>query len=305
MLTGSAARSLVGQQFIADSSVTSVRALVTAGWTSDAIRGQVRARRWQRIGRAILRHNGEPTTAELRRAALIVLGPRAVLTAFTALEEWGLSGWSRESIHVLVPRGARVVRPDELALRVHYTDSWRPSAMNRSRRLHRQAPAALLAASTLTNPRSACGILAASVQQRLIRPNELIEVVRDAPRVRHRALLLAAAHDIAQGARALSEIDFARLCRAAGLPEPVRQAVRIDPNGRRRYLDVEWLLPSGRRVVVEIDGALHLVARRWWDDQLRQNELALSGDLVLRYPSVLVRCERALVVDQLRRALLN
>ena len=34
-----------------------------------------------------------------------------------------------------------------------------------------------------------------------------------------RAVLLAAAHDIAQGAQALSEIDFARLCRSGGLPD--------------------------------------------------------------------------------------
>jgi very-short-patch-repair endonuclease len=65
-----------------------------------------------------------------------------------------------------------------------------------------------------------------------------------------------------------------------------------------------WRLPDGRRLVVEVDGALHLVARRWWDDQLRQNELVLGGDLVLRYPSVVVRCEKALVLDQLRRLLL-
>lgn len=304
MLTGSAIRSLSDVRPLPGSAVTSVRALTAAGWTSDAIRAQVRARRWQRIGRAVVRHNGEATTAELRRAALIVLGPRAVLTAFTALSEWGLTGWNREPVHVLVPRGARVLRPDGLLLRVHYTDNWRPATMNLARRIHRPAPAAVLAASTLTNPRSACGVLAAGVQQRLIRPSELIDAVQASPRVRHRALLLAAAYDIEQGAHALSEIDFARMCRSAGLPEPTRQAVRIDRFGRRRYLDVEWLLPSGRRVVVEIDGALHLIARRWWADQLRQNELVLGGDVVLRYPSVIVRCEQPIVLDQLRRALL-
>jgi len=58
-------------------------------------------------------------------------------------------------------------------------------------------------------------------------------------------------------------------------------------------------------VVLEVDGALHLIARHWWDDQLRQNELAIVGDVVLRFPSVVVRCEQMLVVDQLRRALLR
>lgn len=281
--------------------VAGIADLIDDGWTFDEIRGQFRANRWQRIGRAAILHNGVPTADELRRAALIVLGPRAVLTAFTALEEWGVNGWERETVHVLVPRGARVTRPSGLPLRVHYTGDWSSVRMHDGRRLHRPASAAVVAASTFAQPRPACGILAAAVQQRILRPRDLVEAVEQAPRTRHRAALLSAAHDIAQGAQALSEIDFARLCRAAGLPEPTRQAVREDRFGRRRYLDVEWVLPDGRRVVAEVDGALHLVPRRWWDDQLRQNELVISGDVVLRYPSVIIRCERALVIDQLYR----
>lgn len=110
--------------------------------------------------------------------------------------------------------------------------------------------------------------------------------------------------DIAQGAEALSEIDFVRLCRRFTLPAPIQQAVRRDASGRRRYLDASWRRHDGRLVVVEVDGALHLTARRWWADQLRQNELVLDDALVLRYPSVVVRTEQALVARQLRRALL-
>jgi very-short-patch-repair endonuclease len=56
-------------------------------------------------------------------------------------------------------------------------------------------------------------------------------------------------------------------------------------------------------VVVEVDGAMHLIAARWWSDQLRQNELVLGGAIVLRFPSVIVRTEPSVVVDHLRRAL--
>jgi hypothetical protein len=189
-------------------------------------------------------------------------------------------------------------------MRIHYTDNWQPSTMNAMRRLHRAAYAATLAASTFVNPRPACGILAAAVQQRLVRPDELIRAVETFPRVRHRASLLSAAADIAQGTQALSEIDLARICRRAGLPEPVRQGVRLGTDGRRRYLDAEWRRSDGRRVVVEVDGALHLIPARWWSDQLRQNELVLADDLVLRFPSVILRLEPALVVGQLTRALL-
>ena len=159
------------------------------------------------------------------------------------------------------------------------------------------------AASTFSAGRPACGILAAAVQQRLASADELRDVVQQDHRLRHRALLLAVLADIAGGAEALSEIDFARLCRRHGLPEPTRQAIRNDRFGRRRYLDAEWRLPDGRVVVAEIDGALHLIYHQWWDDSLRQNELVISGSSVLRFPSALMRCAESTVVDQLTRAL--
>jgi hypothetical protein len=302
MLTKSARRAMS----VLDGSgetVVDLAAIGPADRCRDIARANVAARRWQRIGRAFVLHTGTPTPHELRRAALINMGPRAVLTAFTALEEWGLVGWEREVIHVLVPRGARVRRPAELQLRVHYTDLWEASPRHVGRALHRPAAAAVRAAATFAGIRPACAILAAVVQQRLVRPGEVLDSVAGSPRIRHRAALLAAAHDIAQGAHALSEIDFIRLCRAAGLSQPAQQKVRIERSGRRRYLDAVWDLPDGRRLVVEVDGALHLVPGRWWEDQLRQNELAISGDVVLRFPSVVVRNEPVVVTDQLRSIL--
>jgi len=115
--------------------------------------------------------------------------------------------------------------------------------------------------------------------------------------------MLLALDDIAQGAQALSDTDFVRLCRRFGLPEPTRQAVRVEPSERRRYLDAEWKLSGRRRVAAEVDGALHLTPERWYDDQLRQNEVVLGGTIVLRYPSVVVRDSPALVAAQLRRVL--
>ena len=72
---------------------------------------------------------------------------------------------------------------------------------------------------------------------------------------------------------------------------------------RRRYLDAAWIRRDGRRVVAEVDEALHLAPRRWWDDQLRQNEIVLQDDLLLRFPSVVLRHEQPTVVAQLSRAL--
>ena len=103
--------------------------------------------------------------------------------------------------------------------------------------------------------------------------------------MRHRRAIDLALADIEQGADALSEIDFVRLCRRFGLPEPTRQAVRMMPDGRRRYLDAEWRLPDGRVVAVEVDGAFHMRMENWIDDQLRQNMVVIGGTRVLRSPA--------------------
>jgi hypothetical protein len=189
-------------------------------------------------------------------------------------------------------------------MRVHYIGEWNAADVLAIRDLHRIAPALVVAAGTFVGPRPACGLLAAAVQQRLVTADRLRSALLASPRVRHRHSLLLAVDDIAQGAEALSEIDLGRVCRRYSLPEPVRQVVRSTRAGRRRYIDAEWITRSGRRLVVEVDGALHLAPRRWWDDQLRQNEIVLLGDLVLRFPSVVVRLEAGLVAEQVSRGLL-
>jgi hypothetical protein len=270
------------------------------GW--EHIAANVRADRWQLAGAAVVLHNAELNDDDRRQVALINCGPRALLTSFTVAAAFGLVGWEREQIHVLAPAGTR--RPDLPDLVLHRTGQWDRVQRHPLRRLHSLAPALVLAASSFARPRAGCGLLAAAVQQRLIRPAALRDAVVAASRTRHRAQLIAALDDIAQGAQALSEIDFFRLCRKYRLPLPSRQAVRTEPDGRRRYLDAEWTLRSGRRVAVEVDGAVHLTPQRWYDDQLRQNEVVIGGTEVLRYPSVVVRVDEPLVASQLARILL-
>jgi hypothetical protein len=121
--------------------------------------------------------------------------------------------------------------------------------------------------------------------------------------VRHRRILQAVLRDAEGGAQALSEIDFGRLCRRAGLPTPVRQVIRQDAEGRKRYVDVELASRGGKRVLVEIDGAVHLIPATYWSDMARANELVISGNSVLRFPTVALYLDEAVVVDQLRRML--
>ena len=100
--------------------------------------------------------------------------------------------------------------------------------------------------------------------------------------------------DIAFGAQSLGELDFARLCRARGLPEPSRQVVRQTPAGRI-YLDVGW---DEFDLVVEIDGAQHRWGLAVTTDNLRQNDITLSGDRVLRIDVIGLRLETDRFLDQ-------
>jgi hypothetical protein len=299
MYTDSAQR---GRQFDGGRTVMTSAQLIGAGATRSQIAANIAARRWQRCGRAIVLHCGELTRHERWSAALANVGRGSILSSFTALEYAGLTGWERSEIHVLAPAGTPSCTLPPLPIVTHRSLRW-PAACLPGKRIQAVPDAAVRAAGSFRSPRPACGLVAAVVQQQLVDVSRLADAVRAATRTHHRSVLLQAVADIAGGSQALSEIDFLRLCRRAGLPLPRRQQVRRDSSGRRRYLDASWRRADGRLVVVEVDGAVHLSPRRWWDDQLRQNEVALGEAMVLRFPSVVVRTEPELVVKQLRQAL--
>ena len=299
-LTRGAARALAIRSDV-PLGVASRRELTLVRVADDEVAGHLAARRWREVGTAIVLHNGPLAHDQRCRIATINCGPRSALTSFTSVTEWGLAGWGRPEIHVLAPGGT--TRPPLRGIVLHRTRDWARAEVAFGRRLHLLGPSLVLAAASFPKPRPGCGILAAAVQQRLCSADDLLTALDRAPRVRHRSSLILAAHDIGQGAHALSEIDLRRLCRRHGLPLPTHQAIRIEPSGRRRYLDAEWKRPGRRTVGVEVDGALHLAPRTWADDQLRQNEVVIGGTLLLRYPSVVVRDEELIVVDQLGRAL--
>lgn len=273
-------------------------------YTAGQIRAQLDAGRWRRWGRAIVLHNGPLSRTEQCFVARAHGAPGSILTAFTALELVGLQGWSRPEIHVLTPHGAR--NSGRCPFPVRFLEVGRATVPRRHRlsATHIPRQAVVVAAGLLASERAACGLVIATVQQRISAVASIRGALELAPTVRHRKMLRLVLDDVEQGADALSEIDFVRLCRRHRLPAPEQQAVRRAPGGRRRYLDASWRRPDGRTLAVEVDGAVHLSQRRWWDDQARQNEIVLADTVLLRYPSVVIRTDPAIVADQLRRGLL-
>ncbi len=124
--------------------------------------------------------------------------------------------------------------------------------------------------------RQAALILCLVAQQRLATGAHLLPLVDPVPGRCRRAFVAQVVADIADGAHALGELDFARLCRRWGLPDPSRQVVRPGPRGRT-YLDARW---DEVGLVVEIDGSQHRQGLAVSEDNLRRLALALQGEVV-------------------------
>ncbi|WP_251152467.1 hypothetical protein [Cellulosimicrobium sp. Marseille-Q4280] len=282
---------------------TQLRAL---GITSRHVATQLAAHRWTAVSSdVVVLHNGPPTVETALWTAVLCAPDPVALGSWTGLARHGLVGWARPGIHVVVARGATVARRSGVV--VH--ESRRPAPEDIVRvdglPVHRVERCAVDAAAWQDSPRTAVGLLAAVVQQRLTTADRLGEQLDRVGKVRFHRLLRASLADVRGGADALSEIDLVRLCRAHGLPEPSRQVRRQDARGRTRFLDAEWRLRDGRRLVVEVDGVGHMEVGRWYDDLLRDAELGHDDrTTAIRLPAAALRIEPLRVVAILARHLL-
>ena len=267
-----------------------------------AVRWQVGSGRWQRPCRGVVvAHSGPLTDEEQLWAALLAAGRDAVLGGLTAAVLDGLTGFEAPAIQLVIPaaRRVRTVLPGVVVhrSRVLGTEDVHPVRLPPRTRLARSL---LDAAAWCGSDNRARALLAAGVQQRLVRADQLVDVLQRFPRLRRHALIATTLTDIVGGAQALSELDFIRLTRRYGLPAPDRQVMRRDQDGRRRWLDAYW---DEARLVAEVDGLWHMDATAWWDDMYRGNDLTISGLRVMRFPAFAVRDQPDVVAAQIRAAL--
>jgi hypothetical protein len=233
---------------------------------------------------------------------VLAAGAGAVLAGLSAARLDGLTGFDTGRIYLLAPaaRQVRVQLPHGVVVRrsaVLAPGAVHPLRLPPRTRLARSI---VDAAAWMSSEDGARAVLAAAVQQRLARVSDLQAVLERRPSLRRRSLITLTLRDIAGGAEALSELDFGRLTRRFRLPQPDRQVIRLDTNGRRRWLDAYW---DQARLVAEVDGRWHMEALAWWADMRRDNELTVSGLRVLRFPAFAVRDEPELVAAQILAAL--
>jgi len=291
---------------VADQAGTVTRTVLRLhGIDDEVVRRQVAACRWQEAGPQIVVTFTGPLPVGTRRwAAATNAGPHAVLSGRTALAVHGLDGWGSEQVQVVVDRGVRPAPLDFVKIHESRRHQGADATTVQGLPCHGVERAAIDVASWCPSDRTAIGVLAAVIQQRLTSPARLQETLERQGRIRRRRLIAATINDLAGGAQALSEIDYGRLFAHWGLPRPTRQAIRLDQRGRRRYLDVEWTLPSGERKALEIDGMGHLEPNRWYADLLRAADITATDETpILRLPAAAARIDETLVAGILRRYL--
>lgn len=175
-----------------------------------AVRWRLRSGRWQRPCRGVLvTHSGSISQEEAQWIAILAAGPGAVLGGLTAARLDGLAGLDEPSIRVLVP-ASRYVGTHLPGVTVHRSRVLTPDDVHPARLPPRtRMPRSLLdAAAWARSDDLARAILAAGVQQRLLRADHLSAALGRLPSIRRHALIVSTLADITAGAQALSELDF-------------------------------------------------------------------------------------------------
>lgn len=262
------------------------------------IRNEVNAGRWALVGQhSVATAAGELSPRAQLHVALWEVGGDAALDGVAALQAAGLTGYETDVIEVSIPHEQRMRK--HAGAKIRRRRRMPPVVAAGIRRVH-PAVAVLHAAAGARTDRQAAYLIALAVQQRIVSTEHLALAWDRVTRTPRRALLEVIVQDVCDGAQSLGELDFAELCRRYGLPQPDRQVIRRTERGRI-YLDVCW---SGIGLVVEIDGGHHGLALNQIDDSLRQNEVTIGGETVLRIPLLGLRTRQREFMTQVLRAYL-
>ena len=294
-------RALVDRLAAPQAGVVALRALYAAGVTRAEVRAAVAAGRWRRCGtHAVATFSGPLSTDAQHWVAVLEGGPRAMLDGASSLVVGGLQRYEVRLVRVTVPRGARI-RHRRTSVDIRQTRRWSADDLDPTSPVPRtRTPvAAVRAFLWAPSPRQATLLMTMVVQQRLATVEELAEEAVRIRRDRRRELLHEVIMELAGGVRSLGELDVVRLCRGRGLPAPSTQRMVRLAHGRY-YLDLRW---DDYGLVVEVDGIQHGWAEEVVGDQLRHNDVALTGDLVLRLPLLGLRLAPDSFLDQIEAGL--
>lgn len=285
-------RAVVRQQ----AGVVSRGQLLAAGFSRQAGRDRVRARRWQRVHPGVyLTHTGPLGYRERCWAALLALGGTGVLAGPSAAFLDHLIAREPHLVHVLVPH-TRPVRGQLHGVQVRRTRR-RIGSVDSPPRTWLARTAVDLAESSRGEDDVVGHITAAA--RRLGSLASLRADVEARGRMRHRGLIEDLLAPLSEGLESPLELRFdRRVLRRHGLPRLERQVLTNLDDGTIRS-DLRSKRFSLR---IELDGRVHLDKDA--QDVWRDNAVALShGELTLRYRWAHVVGRPCEVAAQVARAL--
>jgi hypothetical protein len=278
--------------------VVSLAQLRALGVSDAQIKRRVADRRLHRVHRGVYAVGHAILTTRGRwLAAVLALGPAAVLSHTDAAALWDLTAPRRTWTHVTVPGGSRARRP---GIVVHGTRMLHPADRVTLARI----PVTALARTLLDLAELVPSTQLQRAYERAARLGVLdigaIEALlgRSNGRRGSRPLRKLLAYDPTPASEAVSELErlFVDVMRHGGVPAPL---VNVLVEGY--VVDAYW---PASRLVVELDGhAYHGDRDAFERDHARSVRLRLAGYEVLRFTYLQVTRQSLLVVAAVRDAL--
>jgi hypothetical protein len=245
------------------------------------IKFRVRSDRWQPLHPGVYAtFSGIPGRGAWLWAALLAVGPGAVLSHQTAAELLGLSDKPTSPIHVTVPAQRHLVAVSGVCL--HRSARAIEAVLGGSRPPRTRVEETVLdLTQTAKTFDDVCGWVTRAIARELTDETRLDAAMKARQRLRWRNDLQQLVAAAAGGDHSVLEFRYHRdVERAHGLPESVRQVAFTMRDGRRGRRDRVYE-PYG--VVIELDGRLAHSPEDQWKDKTRDNAAAADGKQSLRY----------------------
>ncbi len=267
------------------------------------MRNWVRSGRWQRLHRGVYAtFSGEPTRETVLWAALLRVGPDAVLSHLTAAERHGLIDEPSSLITITVPAARHPGRANIPGVTVHRSDailhSRHPAMLPPCTRVEDTVLDLIAAAATFDD---AYAWICRAIGRRRTTAARIRLAMDARKKMRWRREIEVALGDAEGGALSVLEYRYVhRVELPHGLPVARRQA-RIRHGTGNRYLDN---LYEEYGVCAELDGTPAHPADEQWRDKRRDNANAVNGIVTLRFGFLDLgdrRCETGHAVATLLR----
>jgi hypothetical protein len=255
---------------------------------------------WQRpLPGVVILSDAPPTRRQLVAAALMYVGPEAVVTGLEACRRHGLRAVPGETtVHVLVPHGRKVKSSDYVIVERTIRP---PVSVLRDGVPLASLPRAVLDACRRFRAFDPCrALIAEAVQRGRVSPDALEHELALGSQ-RGTAVPRAVLRDVLRGAQSVAEIDGLRVWRRTGLPPLSWNVDLYDKDGQFIARPDGWCDEVG--LAWEIDSYEYHFEREGYARTLKRNaRYAAAGILVVQTLPNRLRTEPDAVAAELRAA---